>query len=116
MISLILYYVLNSTEEPDAEQNCEGCITHGLSLCPDNVDGLVMLASCRMSQCRFDDAEQILMHVSEIIAGIDTTTDFLPAYDVRLFAGKMLLELDNDDSCVEAVRGVHSREIDARLR
>ena len=24
----------------------------------------------------------------------------LPAYDVRLFAGKMLLELDNDDSCV----------------
>ena len=24
----------------------------------------------------------------------------LPAYGVRLFAGKMLLELDNDDSCV----------------
>lgn len=92
-------YMTDLCEEPDAEQNCEGCITHGLSLCPDNVDGLVMLASCRMSQCRFDDAEQILMHVSEIIAAIDTTTDFLPAYDVRLFAGKMLLELDNDDSC-----------------
>ena len=31
---------------------------------------------------------------------VDTTNDYLPAYDVRLFAGKMLLELDNDDSCV----------------
>lgn len=69
-----------------------------------------------MSQCRFDDAEQILMHVSEIIAAIDTTTDFLPAYDVRLFAGKMLLELDNDDSCVEAERLVEDRGIDARRR
>lgn len=69
-----------------------------------------------MSQCRFDDAEQILMHVSEIIAAIDTTTDFLPAYDVRLFAGKMLLELDNDDSCVEAERLVDDRGIDARRR
>lgn len=69
-----------------------------------------------MSQCRFDEAEQILMHVSEIIAGIDTTTDFLPAYDVRLFAGKMLLELDNDDSCVETGDGVHDREIGARRR
>lgn len=69
-----------------------------------------------MSQCRFDDAEQILMHVSEIIAAIDTTTDFLPAYDVRLFAGKMLLELDNDDSCVDAKRRVDGREIDARRR
>ena len=75
-----------------------------------------MLASCRMSQCRFDDAEQILMHVSEIIAAIDTTTDFLPANDVRLFAGKMLLELDNDDSCVEAERFVDDRGIDARRR
>lgn len=75
-----------------------------------------MLASCRMSQCRFDDAEQILMHVSEIIAAIDTTTDFLPAYDVRLFAGKMLLELDNDDSCVEAERFVEDRGTDARRR
>lgn len=69
-----------------------------------------------MSQCRFDEAEQILMHVSEIIAGIDTTTDFLPAYDVRLFAGKMLLELDNDDSCVETGDSVHDREIGARRR
>lgn len=69
-----------------------------------------------MSQCRFDDAEQILMHVSEIIAAIDTTTDFLPAYDVRLFAGKMLLELDNDDSCVDAERFVEGRGIDARRR
>lgn len=69
-----------------------------------------------MSQCRFDDAEQILMHVSEIIAAIDTTTDFLPAYDVRLFAGKMLLELDNDDSCVDAERLVEGRGIDARRR
>lgn len=41
------------------------------------------------------------MKVNSIIAGIDTTHDLLPAYEVRLFAGKMLLELDNDDSCVE---------------
>ena len=31
---------------------------------------------------------------------LDTTNDMLPAYGVRLFAGKMLLELDNDDSSV----------------
>ena len=92
-------YMTDLCEEENAEQNCEGCILHGLSISPDNIDGLVMLASCRMSQCRFDEAEQILMHVSEIIAAIDTTTDYLPAFDVRLFAGKMLLELDNDDSC-----------------
>lgn len=29
-----------------------------------------MLASCRMSQCRFDEAESILMRVNEIIASI----------------------------------------------
>ncbi|KAK8814535.1 hypothetical protein AV274_5647 [Blastocystis sp. ATCC 50177/Nand II] len=52
-----------------------------------------------MSQCRFDDAEDLLMKVNSIIAAVDTTNDMLPAYDVRLFAGKMLLELDNDDSC-----------------
>ena len=75
-----------------------------------------MLASCRMSQCRFDEAEQILMHVSEIIAAIDTTTDYLPAFDVRLFAGKMLLELDNDDSCVRIGVRVEISAIDARLR
>ncbi|KNB41576.1 hypothetical protein JH06_4977 [Blastocystis sp. subtype 4] len=53
-----------------------------------------------MSQCRFDEAEETLMKVNDIIAAIDTTNDMLPAYGVRLFAGKMLLELDNDDSCV----------------
>jgi hypothetical protein len=64
-----------------------------------------------MSQCRFDEAEEVLMKVNDIIAGIgiqsdesdnrlDTTSEILPAFDVRLFAGKMLLELDNDDSCV----------------
>ena len=104
--------VLHWTEEDGAEQNCEGCILHGLSICPDSVEGLVSLASCRMSQSRFDEAEEILMKVNEIIAGIgnfggwigwwwlDTTHDLLPAYEVRMFAGKMLLELDNDDSCV----------------
>ena len=60
----------NNTEEEGAEQNCEGCITHGLSICPDSVEGLVLLASCRMSQCRFDEAEEILMKVNSIIAGI----------------------------------------------
>ena len=59
-----------NTEEEGAEQNCEGCITHGLSICPDSVEGLVLLASCRMSQCRFDEAEEILMKVNSIIAGI----------------------------------------------
>ena len=29
-----------------------------------------MLASCRMSQCRFDDAEETLMKVNDIIAAI----------------------------------------------
>ena len=111
-----LLLVLHRTEEENAEQNCEGCILHGLSISPDNIDGLVMLASCRMSQCRFDEAEQILMHVSEIIAAIDTTTDYLPAFDVRLFAGKMLLELDNDDSCVRIGARVEISAIDARLR
>ena len=61
---------LTSTEEEGAEQNCEGCILHGLSLSPNNVEGLVMLASCRMSQCRFDDAEDTLMKVNDIIAAI----------------------------------------------
>lgn len=64
---------LNSTEEEGAEQNCEGCILHGLSLSPNSVEGLVMLASCRMSQCRFDDAEDTLLKVNDIIAGIGMT-------------------------------------------
>ena len=34
---------------------------------------------------------------------VDTTNDMLPAYGVRLFAGKMLLELDNDDSSVRII-------------
>lgn len=35
----------------------------------------------------------------------------LPAYGVRLFAGKMLLELDNDDSCVCVLRFVNTSVI-----
>ena len=61
---------LNGSEEEGAEQNCEGCILHGLSLCPDSVEGLVLLASCRMSQSRFDEAEEVLLRVSSIIAEI----------------------------------------------
>ena len=85
-----------------------------------------MLASCRMSQCRFDEAESILMRVNEIIASIgslasslgpaDTTNDMLPAYDVRLFAGKMLLELDNDDSCVGGAEDSRGSATAARRR
>lgn len=36
-----------------------------------------MLASCRMSQCRFDEAESILMKVNEIIASIGVLATFL---------------------------------------
>ena len=36
----------------------------------------------------------------DLLIELTMTPDMLPAYDVRLFAGKMLLELDNDDSCV----------------
>ena len=72
MISLHAFVIsiLDCTEEEGAEQNCEGCILHGLSLCPNSVEGLVMLASCRMSQCRFDVAEETLMKVNDIIAAI----------------------------------------------
>lgn len=30
----------------------------------------MLLASCRMSQCRFDDAEDLLMKVNSIIAAV----------------------------------------------
>ena len=41
MISLHAFVIsiLDCTEEEGAEQNCEGCILHGLSLCPNSVGG-----------------------------------------------------------------------------
>ena len=50
-----------------------------------------------------EEREVLLFTITLLVMIVDTTNDMLPAYGVRLFAGKMLLELDNDDSSVRSI-------------
>lgn len=79
----------------------------------NHIESLIMLGSCRMSQCRFEEAEAALVKAAQLINkmkcmclfswfdfSIVEQPEYLPNYDSREFLAKMILELPNDQTYV----------------
>jgi hypothetical protein len=60
-------YMTDLCFEQDAEERCEEAIASSLATVPDGVDGKQALANLRLSQCRLDEASNLIEDVFHCI-------------------------------------------------
>ncbi|KAK8798694.1 hypothetical protein WA158_007778 [Blastocystis sp. Blastoise] len=97
--SIAEMYTTDLCELPEAESECYNYLSKSLTVNPNHIETLILLGSCRMSQCREEEAEEACMRATEAINKCkEDTPELLPAYDSRFFLAKMLLEIPDDNT------------------
>ena len=91
-------YMTDCCYEENAEQECERALQVALEAAPSNVEVHQTMASMRLSQCREEDAADLLKKALELMEPLDDTKK--PAIPFRLATAKLLMEVKHyEEAC-----------------
>ena len=77
----------------DAEERCEWACAEAQRLDPESLEAVLVTASMRISQCRVDEAKELLLRIGAKL----TTLGDEHSYDFRLSAARLLVEVEENN-------------------
>eukprot|EP01121_Diplochlamys_sp_Union-15-3_P004966 TRINITY_DN15188_c0_g1_i1.p1 TRINITY_DN15188_c0_g1~~TRINITY_DN15188_c0_g1_i1.p1 ORF type:complete len:316 (+),score=56.84 TRINITY_DN15188_c0_g1_i1:32-979(+) len=93
LCSLTEIYMTDNCMDEDAEKNCSLFLEEAVSLAPESPEVLQTFASYRISQCKNDDAIDLLTKSYNLWKDKGVGDLRLPSYELRLSTCKLFLEL-----------------------
>lgn len=89
--------------ESDAETRCEALVTEALIFAPESAEALQTLASVRLSQLQFQDAQSALERSMALWKDLDPEDDGVPDFPTRISLARLLMEAEMEDEAMDVL-------------
>ena len=96
-------YMTDLSWEEEAENRCEAAVTEAITVSPGSPEPLQTLASVRISQLRFDEAQAALIQSMTLWKDLPPDDAKVPGYPARISLARLLLESEMEEEALEVL-------------
>ncbi|GAM86149.1 hypothetical protein ANO11243_041600 [Dothideomycetidae sp. 11243] len=100
LCSVAEIYMTDLSWEEDAENRCEALITEALLFAPEDPSVLQTLASIRLSQVKFEEAQSALTRSMALWEDLDPDDEAVPDFATRVSLARLLMEAEMEDEAM----------------
>jgi tetratricopeptide (TPR) repeat protein len=110
LCGVVEVYMTDLSWEEEAEQKCEALVTEATLVAPSFAEPWQTLASVRISQSRYQDAQAALKRSLEIWKDLPPESEVIPDFPTRVSLARLLLETDMDVEAIEVLERLVSED------